>query len=51
MTNLERQAIDVSHPSEGVAAIKILSEPLGVLRFGVKRALQELVSAHGIPSN
>lgn len=40
MSDLESQAINVSHPHEGVALIKIQSEPLGVLRFGVKRALQ-----------
>lgn len=40
MSDLESQAINVSHPHEGVALIKIQSEPMGVLRFGVKRALQ-----------
>ena len=37
---LEASAIQVSRPHEGVALIKIASEPLGVLRFGVKGALQ-----------
>ena len=36
----ETAAIKVSQPREGVALIEIASEPLGVLRFGVKRALQ-----------
>ena len=40
MSNLESPAIEVSHPHEAVALIRIRSEPLGVLRFGVKRALQ-----------
>ncbi len=44
MSKIERQAIDLSFPSEGIALIKIQSEPLGVLRFGVKRALQEKLS-------
>ncbi len=44
MSEIERQAIDVSFPIESVALIKIVSEPLGVLRFGVKRALQEKIS-------
>ncbi len=37
---LETSAIQVSHPRKGVTLIKITSKPLGVLRFGVKRALQ-----------
>jgi enoyl-CoA hydratase/carnithine racemase len=35
----ETSAIEVSYPSDGVALINIASEPLGVLRHGVKRAL------------
>ncbi|MBT4304872.1 MAG: hypothetical protein HOD40_03795 [Chloroflexi bacterium] len=41
MSEIERQAIDLSYPSAGIALIKIQSEPLGVLRFGVKQALQK----------
>ena len=37
---IETDAIQVQHPSDGVALLTIQSEPLGVLRFGVKRALQ-----------
>ena len=37
---VEGDAIQVGYPSDGVALITIRSEPLGVLRFGVKRALQ-----------
>jgi enoyl-CoA hydratase/carnithine racemase len=36
----ETSAIKITYPREGVAQIKILSQPLGVLRFGVKRAIQ-----------
>lgn len=36
----EAAAIKVSRAEQGVALIEIASEPLGVLRFGVKRALQ-----------
>ena len=36
---VEQSAIRVSRPREGVALITIASTPLGVLRFGVKRAL------------
>lgn len=35
----EVSAIRLEYPREGVALITISSEPLGVLRFGVKRAL------------
>jgi enoyl-CoA hydratase/carnithine racemase len=35
----ESSAIQVSHSREGVAVITIVSEPLGVLRHSVKRAL------------
>jgi enoyl-CoA hydratase/carnithine racemase len=37
---VENSAIQVSRPSENVALIEITSQPLGVLRFGVKRAIQ-----------
>jgi len=37
---LETSAIQVSTPVDHVALVKISSKPLGVLRFGVKRALQ-----------
>lgn len=36
---IEATAIEVSKPLEGVAVITIVSEPLGVLRHSVKRAL------------
>lgn len=36
---IERSAIQVERPSDGVALLAIASQPLGVLRFGVKRAL------------
>lgn len=38
--DLESTAIQVERVSERVALIRISSEPLGVLRFGVKRGLQ-----------
>jgi len=37
---IETSAIQVSQPRQGVALIRIVSQPLGVLRFGVKRTLQ-----------
>lgn len=37
---LEYSAIQVERVSESIALVKISSEPLGVLRFGVKRSLQ-----------
>jgi enoyl-CoA hydratase/carnithine racemase len=37
---IEDSAIQLSRPVEGIALIEISSEPLGVLRFGVKRAIQ-----------
>ncbi|MGD8405827.1 MAG: enoyl-CoA hydratase/isomerase family protein [Anaerolineales bacterium] len=37
---LETDAIQTTRPVDGVALITICSQPLGVLRFGVKRALQ-----------
>ena len=44
MTELESDAIDLLFPHEGVALITVKSEPMGVLRFGVKRALQAVLS-------
>ena len=41
---LEADSVQVTHPVNGVALITICSQPLGVLRFGVKRALQEALS-------
>ncbi len=38
--DIEASAVRVTQPRPGVALITILSEPLGVLRFGVKRALK-----------
>jgi len=39
--NLEIDAIQVTYPRPHIALLSISSEPLGVLRFGVKRALQQ----------
>jgi len=44
-TNLERDSIRVDTPRPGVALLTIASAPLGVLRFGVKRALQAALAA------
>ena len=41
---LEIDAIQVERPLPGVVLITIRSQPLGVLRFGVKRALQEALA-------
>ena len=41
---LETGAIQVERPFLGVVLITIRSKPLGVLRFGVKRALQEALT-------
>jgi enoyl-CoA hydratase/carnithine racemase len=41
---LETDAILVERPLPGVVLITIRSKPLGVLRFGVKRALQETLA-------
>ena len=38
---LETSAVDISFPREGVALMRITSEPLGVLRIAVKRAMQK----------
>ena len=43
--NSETNAITVERPRQGVALITISSEPLGVLRFNVKRALQSTLAA------
>lgn len=40
---IERQSLAVSRPAPGVALVEIRSEPLGVLRFQVKRALLEVL--------
>ena len=40
LEKLEPDAIQVERPRDGVVLITIRSQPLGVLRFGVKRALQ-----------
>jgi len=40
----ETSAVQVTAPSEGVALITIISEPLGVLRHSVKRALMSALS-------
>lgn len=37
---IEQGAIQVERPGQGVILLRIASRPLGVLRFGVKRALQ-----------
>jgi enoyl-CoA hydratase/carnithine racemase len=37
--HVETESVEVTRPAEGVARIRIRSEPLGVLRQGVKRAL------------
>jgi len=39
----EKDAIQISFPTKEVAVVTIKSQPLGVLRFGVKRALKEAV--------
>lgn len=38
---IEKEAIDIAYPEKGVALLRIQSKPLGVLRFAVKRAIQE----------
>ncbi len=40
----ETTVIEVTRPSEGVAVVTITSEPLGVLRHSVKRALMSTLS-------
>ena len=41
---MERAAVLVERPSDGVVLLTIASKPLGVLRFGVKRALQAVLA-------
>jgi enoyl-CoA hydratase/carnithine racemase len=41
---LDTDSIQIEHPVDGVVLITIRSQPLGVLRFGVKRALQEALA-------
>ena len=41
MEPIETEAIIVEQPQPGVALVRIAATPLGVLRFGVKRALQQ----------
>ena len=41
---IESEAIQVERPREGVVLLTIRSKPLGVLRFGVKRALEEALA-------
>jgi enoyl-CoA hydratase len=41
---VETESVEVTRPAEGVARIRIRSEPLGVLRQGVKRALFEALA-------
>jgi enoyl-CoA hydratase/carnithine racemase len=43
METIEREALVLERPAEGVAWVTIQSRPLGVLRHGVKRALLELL--------
>ena len=40
---IETSAIQTTRPQEGIVVITIASQPLGVLRFGVKRALQAVL--------
>jgi len=42
--DVESSAIEISYHREGVAMMQIVSEPLGVLRISVKRAMQESLS-------
>lgn len=41
---IETDVIQVERPRDGVVLITIRSQPLGVLRFGVKRALQDTLT-------
>lgn len=41
---LDSNSVQVTHPVNGATLITISSQPLGVLRLGVKRALQEVLS-------
>jgi enoyl-CoA hydratase/carnithine racemase len=42
---IESDAIQIERPHDGVVLITIRSKPLGVLRFGVKRALEDALVA------
>jgi len=42
--NQDFEAINIEHPIPGVVLIRISSYPLGVLRFGVKRAIGEALA-------
>lgn len=42
---IKADAIKTEFPVDGVALVTIRSQPLGVLRFGVKRALQEALES------
>jgi enoyl-CoA hydratase/carnithine racemase len=42
---IEADSLSIERPEDGVVAVSIRSEPLGVLRFGVKRALQAELNA------
>jgi enoyl-CoA hydratase/carnithine racemase len=41
---VESSAVQISFPRDGVALMQIVSEPLGVLRIAVKRAMQEALN-------
>ena len=48
-SELEPTTIQVEYAQDGVALLSIISEPLGILRFEVKRALSaELANARTI---
>ena len=49
MEEMESKAVETSFPRKGVAQLTIKSQPLGVLRFGVKRAL--LAALNQLESN
>ena len=40
LPGVEAEALEVTHPQPGVALVRIVSEPLGVQRTGVRRALR-----------
>ena len=44
MDNLQPTAIKLGYPQDGIALVEIASEPLGVLRFDVKRTLQGVLA-------
>lgn len=47
--DIEQDAIEITRPAAGVAVVQIRSQPLGVLRFGVKRALEQAL--HTLEAN